>query len=303
MKKCFPIIVSVFLLLSCASRRKSEGKNIDEITNIDFKKEAPIEYDRNEDYYDIFDSLGPIEDSLIEETIQRVASPDSNVEFNKGKDNQDNLSRLAATCYRNDFKDSIVIIDNLYRRYQKHSGYWNQVGNCYLLRGELRKANIFYKQAFKYNKNYAPAYNNIGNIHIQRREYEKALAAFKKAHELKRSALTPAYNLAQMYLNFGVVGQAQKLFLDIERQRPGDPSVLGGLAATYLFQGNVKTSLSYFRRISADNLERPSIGLNYAVVLALSGDKNSAIEVLNNVNNSSSEWKKYYFKVKSFVRQ
>ena len=303
MKRVLPIMIIGLLLSSCASNRRSEGKDIDDITNVDFKQEPQVRYNKSEDYYDIFDSLGPRDDSLIEETMQRAAFSGSDIKLDPDNNRRDELSQLATLCYRNDFKDALIIIDNLYRRYQKHPGYWNQVGNCYLLKGDLRKANIFYKQALKYNKNYAPAYNNIGNIHIRRKEYEKALAAFKKAHELKRTALTPAYNLSQVYLNFGVIGPAQKLLLNINKQRSGDPTILGALGTTYLFQGNIKKSLSYFRQISVDSLEQPSIGLNYSVALMISGDKKSAMKIFNHVDNDQPKWRKYYSKVKSFVRQ
>ena len=300
MKKGLIIVISL-ILSSCASKKKSEGKEIDDITNIDFEKEALINYNQDEDYYDIFGQSIKIEDSLIEETIQRAS--DADIEIEKVVGEKDAISNLASMCYKKSFQKAFDSIDNLYRRYQKHPGYWNHVGNCYLLMGQLRKADLFYKQALKYNKNYAPAYNNIGNIHIRRKEYEKALAAFKKAHELKKSSLTPAYNLAQIYLNFGVVSKAQKLLLQIENQRSGDHSVLGALATTYLFQGKAQKALSHFRQISADKLSDPSIGLNYSVALAVSGDRKKAAKVFDDVDNNREEWRQYYLKVKSFVRK
>ena len=302
MFKVMTVIVMTSLLSACATKKKrSEGKDLDDITDLDFQKESFVRYDQDEDYYNVFDQSTRIDDSLIEETIHRAV--DADMKLDKITDGKDKMSQLAGLCYNEGFEDAFASIDNLYRRYQKHPGYWNQVGNCYLLKGQLRKANLFYKQALKHNKNYSPAYNNIGNIHIQRKEYEKALAAFKKAYDLKKSSLTPAYNLAQIYLNFGVVDKAQRLLLGIENQRSGDPSVLGALATTYLFQGNVDKGLSYFRQISGNQLSHPAIGLNYAVALKIAGNNKQAGQVFGMVDNNRLEWKKYYLKVKGFVEK
>ena len=292
-------LVIILTLSSCATKKRSEGKDIDDIRNLDFKQETPVRYNKNKDYYNIFNTSDSLKDSLIEETIHRTP----NMELEEIESGVNEISQLARFCYNKKFKKAFVVIDNLYRRYQKHSGYWNQVGNCYLLKGELRKADLFYRQSLKYNKNYAPVYNNFGSLHIRRKEYEKALAAFKKAHELNRSSLTPSYNLAQMYLNFGVVGKAQKLLLAIENQRSGDPLVLGALGTTYLFQGNIKKSLFYFNQISDEDRKHPSVGLNYVVALVISGDKELAEEILDDVDNDQKEWKKYYQKVSSFMRK
>lgn len=296
--KLIILVVALLTLLSCATKKRSEGKDINDITNLDFKRETPVRYNKSEDYYNIFKMRDSLNDSLVEETIHRKP----NVELMEEEGEKSKISQLASLCYNKSFKKAFITIDNLYRRYQKHPGYWNQVGNCYLLKGELRKANLFYRQSLKYNKRYAPAYNNIGGLHIRRKEYEKALAAFKKAHELNRFALTPAYNLAQMYLSFGVIDKAQKLLLAIEKQRSGDPSVLGALATTYLFQGHVEKSLSYFGQIPDPHRRHPAIGLNYTVALMVSENKKRARKVFKNVRNNRPEWKKYYQKVKSFVR-
>ena len=68
------------------------------------------------------------------------------------------------------------------------------------------------------------------------------------------------------------------------------------LATTYLFQGNVKEGIKYFKRIPVKKLEDPSIGLNYAVALKIAGDIKSANMVFNDIDNNKKEWKVYYNK-------
>ena len=296
------ILAILSALFSCASRKRSQGKDIDDITELDFVSEEMVRYKKNKDYYNVFDFKQSENNSLGEETIQGNANLHTKKLKNSG--NQiDDLLYLASLCYESKFKDAFFHADNIYRRYQKHPGYWNQLGNCYLLKNELRKAHLFYKQSLKYDKNYAPAYNNIGNIHIRYGEYSQALAAYKKANKLKKNALTPAYNLAQLYLNFGAVGKAQKLLNFINKQRPGDFKIISSLASTYLFQGNTKKSLLYFKKIPSDKVENPSIGLNYAVALAVSGNKKMAKRVFGSIDNNQPEWKEYYLRVKRFVRR
>ena len=293
------LLVVILSLASCATKKRSEGKDVNNISNLDFKKEVPVRYNKNKDYYNFFQRPDSLKDSLIEETVHRMP----NMKLEETKDGVDEMSQLAIFCYNEDFKKAFILIDNLYRRYQKHPGYWNQVGNCYLLQGDLRKAELFYLQSLQYNQNYAPAYNNLGSLHIRRKEYEKALSAFKKAHKLNRSSLTPIYNLAQMYLNFGVVGKAKKFLLAIENQRSGDPRVLSALGTAYLFQGKIKKSLSYFNKVSSDSRKHPSVGLNYVIALVISENKELAEEIFDDINNDQKEWKRYYKKVGSFMRK
>ncbi|MCY4644337.1 MAG: tetratricopeptide repeat protein [Bacteriovoracales bacterium] len=304
MKKIILITLSV-LFSSCASNRVRDGKDVDDITNSDFKKETLVRYNKNEDYYDVFDFPKSLKDSLLAETLQRSSSMllRSPAEEKNGREVESEILKLASLCYKGEFEEAFSIVDNLYRRYKKHPGYWNQVGNCYFLLNDLRKADLFYKQALKYDKKYAPAYNNIGNIHIKRGEYEKSMAAFEKAYKLEPYSLTPIYNLAQIYLNFGVINKAENLFLKIERKRSGDPSVLGGLATIYLFKNKITESISFFKKIPSDNLENPSIGLNYAVALKVLGNHDDAQDIFDDVSNNRPEWREYYEKVKRFVRE
>ena len=201
-KKLTVFTATLFLLFSCATKKRSEGKYLDDIDNADFQQIKPIKYSRDNDYYDPFDlsegEQSALQDALIEETIQRFPS----VKLSDDVGKKDQIYQLANLCYGGDFNQAFALIDELFSGYQKHPGYWNQVGNCYLLQNKLRKAKLFYQQALKINKKYSPAYNNIGSIHIRNKEYEKATAAFKKAHELNRRALTPAFNLAQIYFKF-----------------------------------------------------------------------------------------------------
>ena len=68
------VIVLIMLLSSCASKKRSEGKDIDDIKNVDFKKPQSISYSKNKDHYSILSSLGNTNDALIEETIHRSVS-------------------------------------------------------------------------------------------------------------------------------------------------------------------------------------------------------------------------------------
>ena len=302
--KGFVILIIGLMASSCATQKRSVGKPVSDLVAKDFVKPPAVKYQENYDYYNTLGALGQMENSLIGETLHKAPHKGINLGIlMKENDKDSSLTSLAHHCYGKDFERAFVIIDNLYLKYKEHPGYWNQVGNCYLLQNDLKKADIFYKQALKYNKNYSPAYNNIGNIHVRRREYRKAFNAFKKAHELSKSALTPAYNLAHVYLSFGMIHEAQKLFLNINQARPGDPLVLGGLATTYLFQGNIKKSLTHFNKISSNDLRLPAIGLNYAVALHLDGNKSLAKRTARRVEDDKREWGNYYKSVNRLVRQ
>ena len=298
------LLISIFIIcfiFSCSLKKRSDGKDIEEISDIDFEKSKIVPYDKKKDYYDMINLFKPVKDSLASETIQRMES--SNFRENAVDEVRRPLLVLARLCYEEDFEEASILIDKIYPQYQKHPGYWNQVGNCYFLNNDLIKADIFYKQSLKYNKKYSPSYNNIGNIHIKKNEYEKALAAFEKSHKLNKSSLTPAYNLSQIYLSFGIVNKAQKLLVFINSRRPGDDRVLSALATTHLLKGDIKKSLFYFKKVSSDGVAEPFAGLNYSIAAALLGDKNSAIKIFNKIDNNQVKWRNYYLKVKSFLEK
>lgn len=289
----------IVFLVGCASEEKrSAGKPVEEIKNEDFKRVVPVQYSSRDDYYKLKDIERANEDALLEETLQRL--PESSLDNVAGE--KGTLTSFTSHCYKAEFKEAFLQIDHLYDEYRKHPGYWNQVGTCYNLKGDLRKARLFYQKSLDLDKSYAPAFNNIGVLHLKKSEYEKAVAAFTKARELSRFSLTPTFNLAFVYLSFGVADKAKSLLLAVNRQKPGDGQVLGGLGTAEIFLGDFDKAVAYFESISSDKLKRPSIGLNYALALRVLGQKSKAEDALDRVSSSGlGQWQNYYSQVKNFV--
>lgn len=295
-------LVSVLILslfVSCASKRRSEGKSVSNITNEDFKKEPAISFSEKKDFYDLSEINDITDDSLINETIQRV--PEAKLEaITADQSSADPLSRLSSLCYQKEFRSAFILIDKVYRPYKKNAAYWNQVGTCYFLKGDYRKSRLFYEKSISLKKNYAPPFNNIGALHLKNNEYAKALAAFEKAESLSRNSLTPTYNLSQVYLNFGIVAKAKAGFSKIERAKGGDPGVLNGLATSYLFEGNVSKAIQYYEQINPTLFERASFGINYAVALKLGRQNDKAQVVIRSVD-VTDKWEAYYKRARNFV--
>lgn len=290
-------LLVLLLVVSCAqNERRVRNKSVSQIKNEDFIQEPPVPFNRNKDFYSVDDIDQIMNDSLVEETIQRVPEP----QRERIAESKNDISRFTSLCYSKDFDKAFNIIDRLYSRYKKHPGFWNQVGSCHYLKNDLRKARLFYQKTIELNAKYAPAFNNIGAVHIKNKDYEKALAAFKKAKALSRFSLTPTYNLAKLYLSFGVINQAQKFFNAIESQRPGDFGVMNGLATTYLYQGKLRSALTYYRKIKPNLYRRPEFGINYAVALKLAGDSGRAASVLSDVKVTRG-WSEYYGQVQRLV--
>ena len=63
---------------------------------------------------------------------------------------QDPISKIISLCYRREYEDAEKVMDDVYKQYKNHPSYWNQVGTCYYLRGDLRKALLYYKELTKF---------------------------------------------------------------------------------------------------------------------------------------------------------
>lgn len=298
MKAIIPLFFLVLIGCSTTSDRKVVVEEVKNISNEDFKKDDPIKFDKSSDYYTVDDITSDNTSSFSDETVQDLPK----AKLNRLEGGNDLLGRITSLCYQREFDDAFKTIDQGYFRYKNHPGYWTIVGNCYYQKRDFRKAALFYQKVIEIDKKYIPAYNNLGSIHLAQGEYEKALGAFKKAHEMSRFSKTPMYNLASLYLNFGVINESMRLFSGINKQRPGDPRVLNGLAVGSLFQGRIKRALSLYQKVPKSFFEKPEYGINYSLALYLGKRRREAENIIDDVElERGSKWNDYYSKVRNIV--
>lgn len=295
------------LLASCGSsqpersqpkpkRSQESYPELQGISDSDFRPTETVAYESFEDQFD--PDQGFEDDSLVRESIGRL----DNARLQKIQASGDVISSIISLCHKKDFNTAFALIDQNYAKYRKHAGFWNQVGSCYFLQNEFKKALLFYNKSIELNKNYAPPVNNLGVIFLKKGQDQKALVAFKKATGFNRFSLTPKFNMAQLYLEYGLVDKALPIFEGIYSNNQKDPDIIIGLANCFLFQGNVGQAIEYFSQLSAGNLRRPAAGLNYAVALKTQGQAGQAKTVFSQVDRRLlGPLKSYYAKVGRFV--
>ena len=292
-----------FVLSGCSSSSKKQSdasglvssNELDSIKNEDFRPDREIPYDGKSDH---FNELVNTTDSLAKESAARL--PDPKLDILQGV--EDPIAKGIALCYQKKFDAAYAIFDAAYSKYKSHPSYWNQLGSCYYVQGNLKMALLFYNKSRGIDDKYAPPVNNLGVLYQKNGKDQKAFLAYKKAAEMNATALTPVFNLAQLYLKYGFVTEANNLYASLLKVNNTDVDVLAGLATAQLFLGKTEKALGIFQTINPSNLWRADISLNYAVALKFMGKNDDAEKVFAKVDSGKlSDLTNYYKKVKKFM--
>lgn len=297
MKILIPISLLV-LLASCSSSgdKKTPSKKPSEVTKTDFTFEKPLNKNDVRDYY--VPASGALNPALEDETLDRYSAD----ELDKLADEKDPLVILAVRCGKRDFNKAFALIDQMFQKYQKIPSYWNLVGNCHILNGSPRKALLFYNKSLEVGPNYVPALNNIGVLYSWQNDDQKAFLAFEKANKTSAFSKTPRYNLARLYLKYGVVDKALPLFNGILSSSPNDVQVLNSIASAHVISGNYKDALSFYNRIPKKLHESAAIGLNLSLTYFHLNMKKEALDLFNDIKRPEGvELREYYSIVASKV--
>jgi tetratricopeptide (TPR) repeat protein len=287
------LLLILSLLVSCSSKNKVT-KTPETVTNDSFKKEKPLSNTQVPDYYkDMAKTMSP---ALQDETMDRL----NESEISKLSSPTDPLLDLSLKCLRGDFKSAFSTAAVHFHRYQKVAAYWNQVANCHLNAGSYRKALLFYNKALEVKPNYVPALNNIGVMYSRQGQDQKALIAFEKANKESKFSKTPRYNLARLYLVYGLVDLALPLFQGLLSESSGDVDLLNAVATSYVLKGDYDKAKNYYQNVPKSEWPRAEVGLNFALTLNKLGQSAEAQKVFSMVTTpKNSGLKRYYTFVKS----
>ena len=298
MKNIFFALFLTLVLTGCSTGSKKKGTKVgnQEISNEDFIAPRPITYSEGSDFFgDDFDEGG----ALSRESM--ASAPADDLDQFDSSDNP--LNQALSYCYRKQFNKAEQIFDRYYRRFKKNPAYWNQMGTCYLLKDERRKALLFYNKSRDLKGNYAPPINNLGVIYQLDGKDQKALSAYKKASNLSKFSLTPVFNLGQLYTKYGLLGKARNLFNSLYRVNEEDADVIAALAYVELLSGEYKRAVGYYQKMDKDLYEEPRVGLNLALALYLSDRPKDAKNVLDGIREATTREEEVYSKrVKNFFR-
>lgn len=297
-------LISVLLLLSlvsCGTSKKEtksqESESIDGITNDSFKWPKAKTYTSVDDFLD--DKVSYDEDVLKSETLAKVP-PKEIVDVD---DVDKNLDRAIVACYRKEFAKADAIFDSLLKEYRKNPIYWNQVGNCFMMRGNSLKALLYFNKSREIKGNYAPPVNNIGVIFEQDGDDQKAMKAYEESKKLSSFSLTPVFNLAQMYAKYGFIDEGMKLFESLVRLNGKDQESRYGLGFFQLSRGEISNAVQTFSQLDRSFRKKPEVAVNVAYALALQNEKRDARNVLDDMGETNNpELNAYIAEVRRLVQ-
>jgi tetratricopeptide (TPR) repeat protein len=298
---------TLILLSSCGTTSKKkttvnvDKKSMDEfywIENEDFTPTDEIVYRPANDNYDI-DTEVP--NALSRETMVQ-ATP---MELKVLTESKDPISQSVAFCYQKKFDQAFKLFDENYAKYKNHPGYWNQIGTCYMMQQEFRKAILYYHRArIKGKVSYAPAMNNLGVIYVHQQRWQEALEAFKRASKANNRALTPKLNMAHLYIRFGQFEKARRLLIQMKSAHSDDPTLNAMLGTIALYKKNYQQAIMSFNFIPNKLLWRADYSLNYALSLYLNGDKDKAREVFARIDRSKlGPLSQYYIVIQQRIKR
>lgn len=290
------LIFSTLVIVSCASTgSKNENVDLENVTNADFQKERPVPYTKEQDYYkDVKDEYSK---ALNDETLQLLEDLD-----NSEESNGDVLAQISRYCYAKKFNEAFSTADKNYDKFRNNPIYWNQMGSCFYLKGENRKALLYYNKALELNSSYVPSLNNIGVMYVRQGEDQKALVAFERAKKDGSFSKTPRFNMGQLYLKYGLFKQALSTFTSLYQMNRSDIDILNGLATAQLMSGDFSNSVKTFSSINSSWQERHYVGVNYALALFLAGNKDKAQDVFDDVDKDKlGPWSEYYQSVAKYI--
>jgi tetratricopeptide (TPR) repeat protein len=276
-------LLILFMLASCSMvEQKKPEQATQESLNTAFKREKPLSNSQVSDFYQsTTSSLSP---ALQDETLDRY----NNQELNKLVNGQDPLLDISLHCHKGDFSPAFQIASKVFSRYQKVAAYWNQVANCHLSSGSFRKALLFYNKALEVKTDYIPALNNIGVMYSRQGQDQKALIAFERASKLGRFSKTPRYNLARLYLTYGLAESALPLFEGLHSESPTDVDLLNAIATSYFMLSDYERALNYFQQIPQSEWRKAEFGLNIAMTLQKLGREGEARKLFSGIKSSTN---------------
>lgn len=174
-----------------------------------------------------------------------------------------------ALCHAGRYNEGLELLKQKLDKNLNNYEYWNSLGICYFLDKEYPKARTYFNLALasaKKKKDKAIVLNNISLIYLKKEKYYEGKDYLAKSIELDKRALTPRFNLAQIYLKFGSYSNAKSELELLIRKNSRDIDILGALGHLNLMTGKYKTALSYYNKIPATYKSRDDIATNIAMI-------------------------------------
>lgn len=222
------------------------------------------------------------ENVLFQESYLKISVSKMNEMLKQ--ENTDAVSRATILCHKRDFKSGENILLKNYTQFKEYPEYWNSVGICHFLYGQLAKAEFNFLKAREMSKKssrqYFAAQNNLANLYHQYGHYEKVRSMLEELIKSDPTLSTPKYNLAHLYLQFNLPGRALNLLESLYFNGLDDIDVLSSLGLAHVMLGNPKDALKYFEKIPNKDKAREDIAAYFAWALYEDGQFEQSVAAL-----------------------
>lgn len=225
----------------------------------------------------------PKKDSLQDESLFRYTL----IRMRSLVDNGKNIQGLVE-CHKGDISKGLSTLKAQWKERKRDSKYFNQLGVCHYLDKNYGKAEFYFSMSLNRgrNKSYMPAVHNLALLKFKERHYSSAMAEFEKIVKKYPRAKVAKYNLGHIYLKFGQIDNALKLFTELNRVSPNDNDVLSALGIAHLYKRNLKKSWKYFGKIPDSRAARPDVAINKALCLFEMGRYEEASDLISNSSST-----------------
>lgn len=268
MIKLIFVLIFINLFFSCASK--------DKIHSI------------KEDKYD-----GLKYESLKRYGIKRLLSPQ-------------NLEKPLAQCHNSKYNVALEEFKNNLDKNINNFQYWNQISTCYILKQEYPKAKHFLDIGLSVSKNKRQRsiiMNNLAVIQLENENYVEAKSLLLKAIKLNKKALTPKFNLSQIYSKYGLYNKSEKILIELLAKEDKDIDFLNLMAHTKLMKNDYKLALLYFNKIPKEYRSRDDIATNMAMTYLKLEKYEEANKTLDKADKKNSDYLDSQLEISKFIEK
>jgi TolB-like protein/Flp pilus assembly protein TadD len=161
---------------------------------------------------------------------------------------------------------------------------------CLRTMGRLDEALTEARLAQKLDPSMLIAGVELGRIYYFAREYDEAIAQYKKTLEMDPSFLAAHFRLGQAYVQRGMYDEAISEFNKSHPLLGDDPETIAALGHAYAVSGNRKEALGILNNLLLLAIHRYVSPYDIAVMHLGLGEKDKALEWLQNAYADRSVW-------------